>query len=143
MTNCEHSWEPYTLTTKMRCEHCGVDAPRRTFADQCLDRAETATEGPWSTGVNKPWIVLPAVNMDEYAIAACDRFRNNNELDYPREDNAQFIAHARTDVPELARRLKRACTLLRIIHEACRLDRAAQREVLAVLNELEAPTEEK
>lgn len=56
----------------------------KTYADECLERAEKATEGPWKSGVT-----------------------------YHHEQNAKFIAHARTDVPELARRLKKACETIR------------------------------
>ncbi len=55
----------------------------KTYADQCLERAEKATKGPWKAGHS-----------------------------YHFEKNAEFIAHSRTDVPELARRLKKACDLL-------------------------------
>lgn len=50
---------------------------KKTFADHCLEIAESATPSPWKAGVS-----------------------------YHYERNAQFIAESREMVPELARRLK-------------------------------------
>lgn len=63
----------------------------KSYADQCLDRAERATPGPWKNEpASQPWL------------------RN-------RTNNAEFCRHARTDVPELARRLKKAIDALQKI----------------------------
>lgn len=79
----------------------------KTYADTCLERAEKATEGPWHTGH------LSEVRFDHADIDSAtgetiaeDVFGTYNRV---------FIAHSRTDVPELARRLKVACELLRDI----------------------------
>lgn len=55
----------------------------KPYADTCLERASMATEGPWK--------VITCKSLED----------------------ADFICEARTDVPELARRLKKACEALR------------------------------
>ncbi len=70
-----------------------------TYADECLERADKATPGPWHTG-----------HISERFSDEADIEGRNLECiaDEVRDDNRRFIIHARTDVPELARRLKKA-----------------------------------
>lgn len=89
----------------------------KTYIEQVLERAEAATEGPWSVGESRPHIILPSNNPDEYALAVCEKWRRTSREDYPIEANALFIAHARTDVPELALRLKKAIEALRYMDD--------------------------
>lgn len=99
----------------------------KSYADECLERAKKATEGPWSTleeGDEVHAISFVEACGDPLHIA----------LSTHTEYDADFISHARTDVPELARRLKRACETLRgyDIHLFNQ-----------ILDELEAPLEKK
>jgi hypothetical protein len=86
----------------------------KTYADQCLERAEKATEGPWS----------PLSDL----IVGC-------------MDDSEFIAHARTDVTELARRLKEACDYLRLDCEVSGRDHLLNC-FCTIADELEAMPEE-
>jgi hypothetical protein len=71
----------------------------RTYADICLESAEKATNGPW-------------IEKNDWYIEKPNGIRLAEAYDVR---NIQFIAHARTDVPELSRRLKRACDALRMV----------------------------
>lgn len=78
------------------------------YADQCLERAEKAPDAP-----------------------------NVYRLDGPKEwrnECTSFYFHARTDVFELATRLKKACSRLREL--------SAKRRDDEFIDELEAPLEE-
>lgn len=80
---------------------------KKTYADQCLERAEKATEGPWEC--------LPygdGTNFLKWQVKDSNYYRAATAIG---RETAEFIAHARTDVPELARRLKEACTILNSI----------------------------
>lgn len=113
----------------------------KTYADTCLERASKATEGPWVWATLRQsgqWTYCPAL------ITAADPIRDVIEADsYTLSllvTDAEFIAHSRTDVPELARRLNRACETLRAMHFK-NLSPNSRFDVLA--DELEAPLEEK
>lgn len=73
----------------------------KTYADECLERAEGAAEGPWR------------VTPYEYGFRILEVNGCSDWLKLIYEGDAEFIAHARTDVPELSRRLKHACMVLR------------------------------
>lgn len=68
----------------------------KSYIDEVLERAENATRGPWGMIQYDGWTLL-----DERGAV----IRIENDL--------EFIAHARTDIPELVRRLKKAITYLR------------------------------
>lgn len=100
----------------------------KTYADECLERSEKATSGPWEQiggGAVSTRITTP----DEVITV-----RNTNK---PFEDG-QFIASARTDVPELAKRLNRAITALK--EAAFLLDND---NLLMLADELDEPLEKK
>lgn len=95
-----------------------------TYADECLARAEKATEGPWGVnnvsisadkGKRSIAIVTTPVDMtqpvDGHGIGVEDY-----TLHGVASINAEFIAHSRTDIVELATRLKRACEAMRGIY---------------------------
>lgn len=75
-----------------------------SYADQCLQRAEKATEGPWTCS-DIGSIHSPSGKPIQTGGPECE-----SETCYA---NALHIAHGRTDVPELARRLKEAIEALR------------------------------
>lgn len=88
----------------------------KTYPDESLERAEKATEGPWE--------------------ASCDTVSVPDQvICYTHNNDEEFIAHARTDVPELARRLKRACDFLRFVDGTT--------TAINMAKELEAPLEGK
>lgn len=142
---------------------------KKTYADECLERAEKATKGPWEYDSGNG-----EVETVPHRIAICDRAGNlerEQDVEYrygdhiPEEalellktdnyDDLEFIAKARTDVPELARRLKLAVNDLRFFAshtghvvrckygpdqcEPCFV--AEQLDILA--DKLEAPTQPK
>lgn len=92
---------------------------KKTYADECLERAEKATEGPWESSCDN-------VATSDFHI--CATYNNDEE----------FIAHARTDVPELAKRLKIALKeLRRAAYAIDNEDYASQ--FTSIVHELEAP----
>ena len=73
---------------------------KKTYANQCLERASRATQGPWQCHDLAPTLLeMPKKKP----------IRINDWVD------AEFIANSRTDVVELAMRLNKACELLREI----------------------------
>lgn len=105
-----------------------------TYADECLERAEKTPKGPWVTG----YVAGQCYIDHQHGGAICkyvyDIVSDNNEISHHsiiqktthhyvvnttmeygamEKEVAAFIAHARTDVPELARRLMKACERLR------------------------------
>ena len=77
----------------------------KTYAQQCLERAEKATPGPWHIG-----------HMNEsYPFADVDDSEGMSIGEEIHLDSATFIAHSRTDVVELAKRLERAINIVRAI----------------------------
>lgn len=104
-----------------------MDVPmtdKPTYADECLARASRATPGPWKA------------NGNEVKPIFCDCCAWCSET-------AEFIAHARTDVVELAKRLKKACDELRAAIP--RIEDGFmwyEKELLALAERLEAPPRE-
>lgn len=78
----------------------------KPYADTCLERADKATEGPWSTLEEEN-----EVHAIKFVDNGGDPLHIAQWINEP--ENAEFIAYARTDVPELAKRLKRALEALR------------------------------
>lgn len=72
----------------------------KSFADQCLERASLATEGPWRS-VSDGLRIKNVIASDQTIIRS----------GFPA--NSDFVAHAREDVPILALRLKEAIHYLR------------------------------
>lgn len=99
----------------------------KSYIDECLERANAATPGPWvgdefeMTAPNAPVFSRGNTRLvwaEDYHI---------NELD------ADFCRHARTDVPELAKRLIEAIKHLRIVY------RQMGKKDCPIADELEAP----
>ncbi len=89
---------------------------KKTYADICLERAERATEGPWDVTSDLPSWAVASLKAQTDVVGTLNRayripFRKNLGCEL---NDAEFIAHARTDVPELARRLTEACRILRL-----------------------------
>lgn len=100
-----------------------------TYPDTCLERAAKATKGPW-------WLETEALSDMFIAHGSkTDLSAQFDVLESYDKDDFDFIAHSRTDVVELARRLKRACEELRAYAE----DEIAHK----FIDELEAMPEEK
>ena len=88
-------------------------------------REERATEGPWTsvatwlaTGDRAPLVSGPVINMDDpVRIADCDTtWRSRDDC----MANAEFIAHARADIPALVAEVRRLRAQLRkgpIVHD--------------------------
>lgn len=95
----------------------------KSYIDQVLERAEKATVGPWKhEPSNHGYRLLyqPFLRYGKYWEGNENDWEiinglpdNVNKIETYHHNDAEFIAHARTDVPELARRLKKACDLLR------------------------------
>lgn len=113
----------------------------KSYPDTCIERAEKATEGPWKN-VGDCLITEYDSNGPDGHRGASPEYYNctGYEGGFPIPDNravadAEFIAHARTDVPELARRLNTAIRRLRELSVKRRDDEFT--------DELEAMKEEK
>lgn len=76
----------------------------KTFAQTCKERAEKATEGPWHIG---------HVDEDSGSVEI-DSVHGRLIALVEERQNQSFICNSREDVPELCRRLERACTELRL-----------------------------
>lgn len=74
---------------------------KKTYAEVCIERAKLANEGPWTAAACGD-DYRKVVGGSGWAIV----------IDVSPMD-ADFIAASRTDVPELAKRLQRACDELR------------------------------
>jgi hypothetical protein len=104
----------------------------KSYADTCLERAEKATSGPWEVNSKYDQIWNPSTQ----------EFIGTEDADCPA---TQFIVHARADVPELARRLKKACEELRLASKAVQaagLPKVAE-VMKEIADELESMPEEK
>jgi len=113
---------------------------KKTYADECLERAEKATEGPWFLVSDLPTYGVAAhPHLNDPVITKNRLYRVPTRTNFGcSEEDAEFIAHAREDVPELARRLKMACEQLR------RAERDTwERKYGDLADELEAIPEEK
>lgn len=83
----------------------------KTYADSCLERAEKATPGTWTIDFKEPnWFGIES-DKDSGDWVVCG---DESEFPRPTKVNAEFIAHSRQMVPELAKRLKRACEFIRV-----------------------------
>lgn len=95
----------------------------KSYADICLERASRSTEGPWKYDYGNWEVECDNFESDSYRDEVCsvgsvrDGINGRTNPINPTDD-AEFIAHARTDVPELARRLKWACNYLRTCPES-------------------------
>jgi len=71
--------------------------------DEVDSRAEAATPGPWEVDVNRPFsrdlVGIFALNERGYAVKFDDR-------EQPLRATAEFIAHARQDLPALSKALR-------------------------------------
>lgn len=109
---------------------------KRTFADIVLERCEKVTPGPW-------WLVEEQTHKSMF-VAHGSKTDLSDQFDILESYNKQdyeFIAHSRTDVPELCRRLKKACEMLRIANTY--LFPINKGEFHDIADDLEAPLEEK
>lgn len=94
--------------------------------DAIRARLDAATEGPWRVDeIARVWADRDPAGWDAFHIAAChDAVGRAGHDD---EANAEFIAHARTDVERLLAKVGRLTWLLRAAAEAdaredCQLD---------------------
>jgi hypothetical protein len=91
----------------------------REVLDEIQQRADTATDGPWTTfdtsstdqdlNDGLPHILMPASMRDRLAW---------NEIGYVSEDypdDAEFIVHARADVPKLVAALRAVLDLHKLV----------------------------
>ena len=98
-------------------------------------RANAATEGPWYFvyAGSSDWSVLKKTDDDEFCVADLHRHR---KVACP---DAEFIAHARTDVPALVaevRRLRKAMSRASVCVDAAIPDVKRQNAELARLRDL-------
>lgn len=122
-------------------QYCALQAIRamskKSYADQCLERAEKATVGPWKSTWRED------ENRNKKQIESTSSIVFGKSFILPHD--AEFISHARTDVPELARRLKKACEALAKIAywksdaNVC----CFPEDCYGLIDELEAPLENK
>ncbi len=108
----------------------------KTYADECLERAEKANKWP---------PIVSSYNAEKEYDHYIPEILTGYESDYKHLADAEFIAHSRTDVPELARRLNRLIKEVKYLNELLvSIDVKDQYDVLNdLVNELEAPLENK
>lgn len=119
----------------------------KSYPDVCLERAEKAAEGPWSFEVEADYeYILGKSFRPKRMINPTGSVIDSDEyvLDLLPGD-AEFITHARQDVPELARRLKEACRLLKSAQKLLDAETGVEQNFFnSKADELEAmPEEEK
>lgn len=92
---------------------------KKTYADQCLELASKSTPGIWTKGLSTEWnddlsdevvVKNKFKTIGPISYAGCGSHR----LSCP-DDDAEFIINARTDVVELANRLRRSLEWLKVI----------------------------
>lgn len=108
------------------------------YIDECLERAEKVTPGTWSADDCSHYH-SNASGPDEYEVGPstfeCTEYHKGFGLEPAQAKiDAEFIAHARTDVEVLAIRLKKAI-------ESLRNDNSFMQRHVA--DELESPLEKK
>jgi len=126
-----------------------------TYSDQCLERASKTTPGPWKYDYGNWEVECDNLESDAYRDAVCyvasirdGIYDRTNPVDPT--DDAEFIAHARTDVEELAKRLNKAIYALKVIgadnnvsNPCSHQDGSVEQYANNVVAELEAPLEGK
>jgi hypothetical protein len=108
----------------------------KTYAEVCLERASKATLGPMEVSPGNE-IVTKWKSLEHNAhiqVASFDLTKQGG-LD------AEFYTAARSDVPELGRRLKKACFILQCCAED--MDSEDADEIMEIIKELEEMPEEK
>lgn len=87
---------------------------KKSYADICLERANKATEGPWEVVSDLPSWAVASFKGQTDVVSTKNRAYRAPHPNYGCElYDAEFIAHSRTDIVELANRLKRAIAYLR------------------------------
>jgi hypothetical protein len=111
---------------------------KKTYTDECLERTKIATEGPWKTYKTHDASFADGIRQEQtQEDIICGSIDYEQRGVYTQAD-AEFIAHARTDVPELARRLNRAIEALK--SQVGQYDIPLFKDLI---EELEAPLEKK
>ncbi len=116
-----------------------------TYPDECIERAERATRGPWKLTEKKIDIAFlnKPILTTFYGVDGPNAFVSFQSIGEAKPD-AEFIAHSRTDVVELAMRLKRACVILKNLNHSVIWDDPEELdEFNELIDELEAPLEKK
>lgn len=114
--------------------------PKLTYADECLARAEKATPGPWKVGYEDGSGSFNE-ERDSFAISSTSNSEcvfHGKLSDNPHD--CEFVAAARTDVPELARRLSLAIESMKVAVKFIDGDTSL---INKLIEELEAPLEDK
>ena len=112
---------------------------KKTFADICLERAEKATVGPWTH--SSTCHQVNHVYSEHQGFIVSDLVGSIAKIRSGRYEfqklNGEFIAHARTDVPELARRLNKSIEIGKNLAMALEQRGFASAPLLVHLLELE------
>lgn len=90
--------------------------------DAIAARVEAATEGPWMVDGDNPTIVMkpdkPPSTWDGLLVARTRGFIGTGIDNLPEYADAEFIAHARTDIPALLAALRERDTTITQLQEA-------------------------
>ena len=78
--------------------------------DQIEARADAATEGPWEKRTVNGWGMVVSYSTDAMIQLVAEFRHKERDL-----NDAEFIAHARTDVPELVEAVRRRDAALRAV----------------------------
>lgn len=123
-----------------------MSTEKKIYSDICLQRAEKASVGPWITE-EKIWSNQRSddVYFKYKIVLNGEKKKIINDASLDKADS-EFVAHARTDVPELARRLKKACEELERISTMMAQDNQMENQSLRLskfIEELESTPREK
>jgi hypothetical protein len=78
----------------------------QTHLQTIAARAEKVTPGPWIGPDFDGWIEAKGHGFVVHAEASTDPENESDKVRYKRPDDAEFIAHARTDIPKLVKALE-------------------------------------
>lgn len=122
---------------------------KQSYADLCLKRAKKATKGPWVWRKDVMQAIRVCIEPCDGTCGAETIIETDSGYYPPRANDKEFIAHARADIPELARRLKRAIQGLNHLNSVAWLKttyktkNGVKRNLKQFIDELEAIPEEK
>lgn len=102
----------------------------KTYAEICLARANASTTGPWVASLDhNEW---PKIIGVKGHCEGCVGW-----LAPYLDEDAEFIAHARTDVPELAIRLKTAIEIIKTQHKYIQMLGGNIKDIQSAIDDLE------
>ncbi len=98
-------------------------------------RCEAASEGPWRFSMEREIYEADIFDSNDYLLARAEFYESKKQID----DNANFIAHARQDLPDCTAEIERLQKACRMAYEGlCTGDPEAEQKAIAFIDTLEA-----